>query len=263
MRRTLLPALAIAAAAALALPGAAPAAAGPAQPDAEMARLAGGRYRPLFANGRAEVEVGAFSLDRAPVTRGDYLAFVRAHPRWRRDRVRPVFAARGYLASWPGDTLAGTPADTRRPVTEVSYFAARAYCAWRGKRLPTTDEWEFAARASESAPDASRDPAFTARLLRLYLGPRPATADAAFRDLRGVAGLHGLVWEWTDDFNGVMVSDDSRATGGRDHRLFCAAGVIGATDPANYPAFLRYGFRAGLEARSTVPNLGFRCARGG
>jgi formylglycine-generating enzyme required for sulfatase activity len=142
-------------------------------------------------------------------------------------------------------------------VTEVSWFAARAYCAAAGKRLPTTDEWEFVARADEARLDASRDPVFVSRLLTLYTAAR----GRSFVNRWGVGGLHGLVWEWTDDFNSLLVSDDSRATGGRDHPLFCAAGVIGATDPTNYPAFLRYGLRAALEGRTTTATLGFRCAR--
>jgi formylglycine-generating enzyme required for sulfatase activity len=147
-------------------------------------------------------------------------------------------------------------------VTEVSWFAARAYCAWRGKRLPSTDEWEYAALASETLRDASRDRDFTSRLLRMYTsrGPVPGPVGSTFRNAYGVSDLHGLVWEWTEDFNSLLVSDDSRATSGRDHQLFCAAGVIGATDPSNYPAFLRYGFRAALEGRTTTGGLGFRCA---
>jgi formylglycine-generating enzyme required for sulfatase activity len=84
---------------------------------------------------------------------------------------------------------------------------------------------------------------------------------STFRNLYGDYDLHGLVWEWTLDFNNLLVSEDSRATGGRDHSLFCAAGVIGARDPADYPAFMRYGVRAALEGRTTAGSLGFRCAQ--
>lgn len=229
----------------------------------EMARIPGGSYVPLFVNGRTTVEVASFALDREPVTRADYLAFVRANPRWRRDRVGRAMAGQGYLSSWPDALEIGTATDARRPVTEVSWFAARAYCAWRGARLPTTDEWEYAALASETRRDASRDRDFVGRLLQMYRTPRPVppVVGSGFRNAYGVADMHGVVWEWVLDFNSLLVSDDSRATSGHDHPLFCAAGVVGATDVNNYPAFLRYGFRAGLEGRTTVRSLGFRCAQ--
>jgi len=209
------------------------------------------------------VEVRAFALDRHPVTRAQYLAFVRANPRWRRGGVPRAFAGPAYLSGWPSPLAVGTAVDARRPVTEVSWFAARAYCASRGARLPTTDEWEYAALASERRRDASRDPAFTGRLLEMYRTPRPLppVVGSGFRNAYGVADLHGVVWEWVLDFNSLLVSDDSRATAGRDHPLFCAAGVVGATDPGNYAAFLRYGFRAALEGRTTTGGLGFRCAQ--
>lgn len=242
----------------LALAGSAAAERGP-----RMARIPAGRYVPLFINGRPSVQVDAFALDRHPVTRAEYLAFVRAQPRWQRGRVPRAFAGTGYLASWPAALSVGTEVDARRPVTEVSWFAARAFCTWRGARLPTTDEWEYAALASETSRNASRDRAFIARVLQLYRTPRPVppVVGSGFRNAYGVSDLHGVVWEWVLDFNSVLISDDSRATSGRDHPLFCAAGVVGATDPNNYPAFLRYGFRAALEGRTTVGSLGFRCAQ--
>ena len=230
---------------------------------ASAARIPGGTYRPLYDRGDGPVRVAPFSLDRHPVTRGEFLAFVRADSAWRRDRVRPVFADGRYLESWPGPLDAGRGDDLRRPVTHVSWFAARAYCAWRGRRLPSTDEWELAAAASATRRDASRDEVETQRLVSLYARPRaqtPPPVGGTPANAYGVRDLHGLVWEWTRDFNGVMVSDDSRGTAARDTRLFCAGGVVGATNPRNYPAFLRYAFRAGLEARATIGSLGFRCA---
>ena len=223
-----------------------------------------GSYRPLYGRPTdAPVHVAAFRLDRDPVTRGDFLAFVRANPEWRRGAVRPLFADRaGYLAEWRGELDAGDAADLRRPAAGVSWFAARAYCAWRGGRLPTVAEWEYAAAASATARDASRDGDFVQRLVTLYATrARPlAPVDAGAVNAYGVRGLHGLAWEWVADFNSVLVSDDSRGVGGRDHDLFCASAAIGATDPSNYAAFLRYAVRAGLTGRTTLESLGFRCA---
>ncbi len=237
-----------------------------------MARIPAGSYQPLYgAVGGAKVSVAAFRLDREPVTRGEYLAFVAAHPEWQRGRVRRLFAGADYLATWHGALDAGDATDLRRPVTEVSWFAAKAYCAAQGKRLPTVDEWEYAAAASETRAGVGRDATFIRRILALYAA-RPndgvlPPVGSGFRNVYGVRDMHGLAWEWTLDFNDVMVSDDSResgsAAGARDHKLFCASAAIGASDPSNYPAFMRYAFRAGLTGRSTARTLGFRCAAGG
>jgi sulfatase modifying factor 1 len=232
--------------------------------EARMVRIPAGVYRPLY--GRPDdpmTRVAAFRLDRDAVTRGDFLEFVRARPEWRRAAVRPLFAQRdGYLAEWQGDLDAGDAATLRQPVTGVSWFAARAYCEARGGRLPTVAEWEYAAAASTSHRDAARDGDFVQRLVSLYASrPRPLPpVDSGAVNAYGVRGLHGLAWEWVADFNSVLVSDDSRGVGGRDHDLFCASAAIGALDPSNYPAFLRYALRAGLSGRSTLQTLGFRCA---
>ena len=233
-----------------------------------MARIPAGSYRPLFAtSSSSRVHVAAFDIDREPVTREQYLRFVRANPRWARGAVPGQFAERSYLAEWPSATDAGNAVDMRRPVTSVSWFAAKAYCAAQGKRLPTVDEWELAAssvtaRRGVAAGDERR------ALLALYAarkpgvpGPIGATAPNAY----GVRDLHGVVWEWTLDFNAdAAAADDSHASAGHhhahEHHLFCASAAIGATDATDYPAFARYAVRAGLTTRSTVSGVGFRCA---
>lgn len=233
--------------------------AGEAAPSS-MAVVPAGSYLPLYSPSGAEVAVASFRLDRTPVTRAQYAAFVAAHPEWRRSAVPPVFAAGGYLADWADDRRPAGDPDA--PVTRVSWFAARAYCAALGRRLPTVDEWEYAARADETRADASADPAFRARLLELYT-TRPATPPAVgsvFTNRHGIADMHGLVWEWVEDFNTVVVSTDSRGTGAEDPGLYCAASADGATDVGDYAAFLRYAFRASLRGASVSAALGFRCA---
>jgi formylglycine-generating enzyme required for sulfatase activity len=229
--------------------------------------LPAGTYRPLYApTGASRVAVAAFALDREPVTRADFLAFVSRRPEWQRGRVRPVFADARYLADWPAALDAGSADALRLPVTQVSWFAAGAYCASLGKRLPTIDEWEYAAAASERRADAGDDPSFRARLLALYGAMRgqPRESSRGFVNAYGVRAMHGVVWELTLDFNSVVLDDDSRATGSgadaRDRHLYCASSAIGATDPSDYAAFLRYAVRAGLGARSTTSTVGFRCA---
>jgi formylglycine-generating enzyme len=229
----------------------------------DMVRVPAGSYLPHYSQDRQRVAVAAFELDRYAVTRQDFLAFVTERPGWRRSQVKPLFAAESYLAGWRDDLDMGGAESGRLPVTNVSWFAAKSYCEWQGKRLPTTDEWEYAAIASETVRDASTDPAFLQRLLDLHTGRRAGLpVGSGFRNAHGVWDLHGVVSEWVLDFNNTSVSDDSRAAGGgHDRLLYCAAGGVAATNPSNYAAFLRFATRAGLDGRSTQGSLGFRCAR--
>jgi formylglycine-generating enzyme required for sulfatase activity len=77
----------------------------------------------------------------------------------------------------------------------------------------------------------------------------------------GVRDLHGLIWEWVEDFNDTLVSSDSRSGDDPDRLRFCGAGAIAAGDRTDYAAFMRVAFRSSLEGRFTLSNLGFRCAR--
>lgn len=229
-----------------------------------MVAIPAGNFQPLYGlSGDTRTQVRSFRLDRDPVTRAQYVTFVNASPDWRRSAVRGVYAQREqYLVDWDGDLDAGRGAHLRRPVTSVSWFAARAYCAWRGARLPSVAEWEYAASASAARRDAARDAPFVQHVVSLYASRSPVVSviDSAETNVYDVRGMHDLVSEWVSDFNSVLVSDDSRGVGGHDHDLFCASAAIGATDPTNYAAFLRYALRASLSGRSTLATLGFRCA---
>jgi formylglycine-generating enzyme len=101
--------------------------------ETEMALVPAGNYRPLFRGPKdaKETPVNAFLLDTIAVTNGEFLAFVRAHPIWRRSQVKRLFADEGYLAHWEGDLDLGA-ADAAQPVTRVSWFAAKAFAAAAG-----------------------------------------------------------------------------------------------------------------------------------
>lgn len=233
---------------------------------AGMTLVPAGRYAPLFRGEKdpKEIPLPWFWLDALPVTNGDYLEFVRANPQWRRSRVKRLFADVDYLKRWAGDLDPGTNAPPNVPVTHVSWFAAKAYCAWNGKRLPTTAEWEYAAAASPMRADGENDPEFVRQIRKWYSTPAPELLPGVGRaraNCFGVHDLHGLVWEWVADFNTAMVTGDARGDTGLDRQLFCGSGSEGASDRGNFPAFMRYGFRSSLKAAYTVHNLGFRGAR--
>jgi len=242
-----------------------------AEPIGEAAREAGvvsvpaGVYHPLFRGERdvKEIPVAAFFLDERPVTNREFQAFVVANPKWQRTNVPRLFADEGYLAHWATALEPGL-VHAEQPVTNVSWFAAKAYAAWAGKRLPTTAEWEYAASAGFTVADGTKDPEYQKAIARWYGSPAPETLPAAGSgrpNLFGLRDLHGLVWEWTSDFNSAMVTGDSREKGGVERRLFCGAGAVGAGNRTDFPAFMRFGMRSSLKAGYTVPNLGFRCAK--
>ena len=232
---------------------------------AGMVVIPGGLFRPLFASPTdyREVPVAAFCLDALPITNGDFLAFVGANPNWQRSRVKRLFAEEAYLKNWAGDLTLGTNAPPEEPVTFVSWFAARAYAQWKGKRLPTTAEWELAAAASATGPDGKNDPDFQ-RQLRIWYASRNgklASVGAGQPNYWGAHDLHGLVWEWVSDFSAAMVTGDGRADTELDRQLFCGSGAVGARDLTDYAAFMRYGLRSSLKADYCIHNLGFRCAK--
>lgn len=238
----------------------------PSAPPAGMTLIPAGEYAPLIRMKDEPVftAVAAYWLDIRPVTNAEFLDFVRVHPQWSRSRISPLFGDRGYLADWAGDFELGPAASADAPVVRVSWFAARAYAKAMGKRLPTTAEWERAAAAGFTTTVGATEPGFSAAILGWLARPTPSPLPAAGSgrpNFFGARDLHGLVWEWVDDFNTAMTTGESRADTGLERNLFCGAGAAGARDLNDYPAFMRVGMRSSLQANYAVPNVGFRCAR--
>ena len=233
---------------------------------ADYAQLPGGNFRTAlkYEDRKGDTRIAPFALMRKPVTNAEFLAFVQAHPQWRRDRVARVFAESRYLSHWAGADALGAKALPQQPVVQVSWFAAQAYCESQGARLPGWDEWEYAAAADETRRDARRDPAWRERILRWYSHPSnqalPRTGLQA-PNAYGVQDLHGLVWEWTEDFSSLLVAADNRNQGDADNAKFCGAGALSMDDRDNYAVLMRVAMLSSLDAEDTTVNLGFRCAK--
>lgn len=234
---------------------------------ADYVALPGGTFASVLPADEkaADVVVAPFRLRSEPVTNAEFLAFVTAHPQWRRDRVARLFAEPRYLAHWDGALELGTRAAPRQPVVQVSWFAAQAYCESEDARLPTWNEWEFAAAADATRADARADPVWREAILSWYARPSNATLP----DIGGppnVYGLHdlqGVVWEWVDDFNALLVASDSRDQNDPDRLKFCGAGALNLRDRENYAVLMRVAMLSSLKASDVTINLGFRCAKPG
>ncbi len=231
---------------------------------ADMAFIEGGIYTPLYGNDSVPVQVKPFYMDIAPVTNQQFLEFVEQYPKWQRDNTKRLFADEMYLSHWKNNTELGNNAPSNAPVTHVSWFAAKAYCECQQKTLPSIDEWEIVAMAGADKKDARKEENYNQRILDWYEKPSsfpPKEVKSTFKNYWGVYDLNSLIWEWTYDFNSVLISGESRKDGAVDRNLFCSAGAVGATDLMNYAAFLRYAFRGSLKANYNIKNLGFRCVK--
>lgn len=230
-----------------------------------MATITAGEYRPLYLSADSPlVSVTPFRFDKLAVTNRQYHHFVAQNPQWQRDTVASLFAEPAYLSHWQKDENDYLPSatDLEKPVIFVSWYAAQAYCQAQQKRLPTVAEWEYVAQASATQKDGSQETGYQQKILDWYaLASKQITAEVGqdAPNYWGVHNMHGLVWEWTEDFNASLISGESRADSSVNKDLYCASGSAGAINPSDYAAFMRYAFRASLSAKFTLASLGFRC----
>lgn len=202
------------------------------------------------------VQIREFGIQSHQVTVGQFREFLNANPEWTKERVPSLFKDNYYLSDLDSAPL-------KAPVTFVSWFAARAYCDSKGLRLPTTNEWEYVAAASEKIKNANKEEKFLQRILNWYgepQGERLKDIGSIYKNIYGVWDMHGLVWEWVSDFNSNFVTGESREDGSLNKDMFCGAGALSSADRENYAAFMRFAFRSGLKGKSSIWNLGFRCA---
>lgn len=159
---------------------------------------------------RHDVFVNNFYIDKFELTNSRYLEFVKATNH--RIPQNPKNATRNL---WQGDTITESLAD--RPVINVDWADANAYCQWAGKRLPTEAEWEKAAKgtADRRFPWGNVEP--TNKHLNFnqqWIGEKtlmPVGSYELGKSPFGVYDMAGNVWEWVNDWYDAKYYEKSPA----------------------------------------------------
>lgn len=195
----------------------------------DLIAIPGGTFRMGDAAGDPnetprQVGIQPFSIDRHEVTNAAFARFVTATGHV----TDPERSGKGYVwtdrwrsvagATWrhPHGPTSGIAGKDNHPVVQVSQRDAAAYCTWRGGRLPTEPEWEFAARGTDGrryawGNDSPRQTGAAQKRRANYGtddccaadesdGYRTTAPVGAFPAGASAFGLHdmaGNVWEWT------------------------------------------------------------------
>jgi serine/threonine-protein kinase len=156
------------------------------------------------------------------------------------------------------------------PINCVTYAAAQAYCAFRGRRLPTEAEWEMAARgtAGRAFPWGDDKPVCNRACydrnggcLESAEGVTTCPAGGRPRDRTpdGVYDLGGNVAEWVADGYASPAPAGNDPMGPTSVPLRVVRGGSFA-EPADH---VRGTFRVGLSPETASVTIGFRCAMDG
>ena len=233
-------------------------------PEKKMVIVPAGIYDPFFIKtSKVPIRIAAFKLDETAVTNVEFLEFIKANPHWRRSKVNRLFADSNYLRHWESDVSIGKKNENiyNSPVVHVSWFAAQAYAKWKNKRLPTVEEWE---RAGIAAPKNTKYTTVIDYIMEWYRIPSPKVLPnikSTYQNEYGLYDMHGLVWEWTFNFNSFISSGDSRGNTEDEIKAFCAGGTVNVKDKSDYAGYLRFSYRGSLKGNFCIANLGFRCAK--
>jgi formylglycine-generating enzyme required for sulfatase activity len=198
---------------------------------------------------RRAVAFPQFAMDETLVTNAQYAAFLKA------SRYRPVHGE-NFLKHWTGGRPPAGCED--HPVVYVDLDDARAYASWAGKRLPTEEEWQYAAQGADGRKYPWGEQMEPGRCNAGETGSTtPVRAFPRGRSPFGCYDMCGNVWQWTES---QRRDGRTRFCIIRGCAWFAAKGsnwyVDGGPRPANFATKFLMTW-PGLDRCSTI---GFRCA---
>jgi serine/threonine protein kinase len=195
-----------------------------------------------------------FWMDTTEVTYEAYRRFVLANPEWQKDRIDGKYHDGHYLEDWNGNEY--RDGLDNYPVIFVSWYAARAYAQWAGKRLPSEAEWEYACRAGTTTVFWWGDSFDPGRANVNNKGSIPAAEP--HKNPWGLYDMTGNLWEMTSSLANPYPyrSDDGREDPGATGVRASRGGGWESVEEA-----LWSGYRGMIAATTCDNSQGFRCAR--
>lgn len=140
-----------------------------------------------------EARMAAFSIDATEVTVAQYAACVDA------GACKPPTGGVYDVLCASNDVNWNASDRPDHPMNCVPWDQAHAFCGWAGKRLPTEEEWEYAARGTDGRtyPWGNDPPTTQLCWQRRETGTCPAGQSSGDKSPFGVMDMAGNVSEWT------------------------------------------------------------------
>ena len=205
-----------------------------------------------------EVELLDFQIAKFPITVGQYERFVNFGGYGRQQ----FWTAGGYGQFEAPKLWEGQLAHPNRPVVNVSWFEARAYCAWRGVELPTEAQWERAARGTTSRRYPWGDSPSPTCARANFAGcqsphPTPVGIFPLGATPDGIEELAGNVFEWCEDIYEAYPSVSARDPSARHNGL---SRVIRGGSSDSTAKYCRSAIREFSSPECRGQRIGFRVA---
>lgn len=166
-----------------------------------------------FASRESNVVLAPYAMDLTPVTNAQYAEFLKA------SGYKPKETT-NFLKHWRDGAPSAGQGD--HPIVYVDLDDARAYARWAGKRLPTEEEWQFAAQGTDSRPYpwGHTEPKPQDDLCNGFsASTTPVKQFPAGRSPFGIYDLCGNTWEWTESERADGVNRFAILRGGSHYRL--------------------------------------------
>ena len=205
-------------------------------------------HKPIFFERPARLK--SYAIDRTLVTNAQFAAFLKA------SGYKPRHPE-NFLKHWqPGQKP--PPDKLEHPVVYVDLDDARAYARWAGKRLPTEEEWHYAAQGSDQRKYPWGNEFSPARCNGGQTGTTtPVTAFPEGRSPFGLYDMCGNVWQWTESERSDGRTRFAILRGGSFYKRGGSAWYFDeGPQPVTFAAKMLLMW-PGLDR---CANIGFRCA---